>query len=213
MKGPTRATTAINSGQPEESPMATCCLGALTSSSTIATSLMTLFAASCASCLAAVVLTEVDEPVSRSRRSRSNLRNNMSHDYGFQMRMDGPGSHYVNGIGLIRLAADRACLVSFFGWKLGAVLTDPPATTDLFIIWAKCDPKLTASRVTRLLALSALFRDALPIAFAKAQTPATMYWRCCYVTSIFLCHTLLLYYGPRLNSQRNGLTAPLKKGN
>ena len=73
MKGLTRATTAINSGHPEESPMATCCLGALTSSSTIATSLMTLFAASCASCLAAVVLTEVDEPVSRRRRSRSNL--------------------------------------------------------------------------------------------------------------------------------------------
>lgn len=89
--------------------------------------------------------------------------------------MDGPGSHYVNGIGLIRLAADRACLVSFFGWKLGAVLTDPPATTDLFIIWAKCDPKLTASRVTRLLALSALFRDALPITFARHKTPIIMH--------------------------------------
>lgn len=54
--------------------MATSCLFVLMSSSTIATSLMTLFAANCASCFAAVVLTDVDEPVSSKRRSLSNLQ-------------------------------------------------------------------------------------------------------------------------------------------
>lgn len=42
-------------------------------SSSVATSLVTLFAANCASCFAAVCLTEVEEPVSSKRRSRSNL--------------------------------------------------------------------------------------------------------------------------------------------
>ena len=43
------------------------------SSSTNATSVITLFTASWANCLAAVDLTEVEEPVSRRRSSRSSL--------------------------------------------------------------------------------------------------------------------------------------------
>jgi hypothetical protein len=71
--GLTRATTAISSAHAEGSPRDTCWRLDLMSSS-IATSLITLLAAKWASCFAAVFLTEVDDPVSRRRRSRSNLK-------------------------------------------------------------------------------------------------------------------------------------------
>lgn len=69
----TRATTAIRSFQAERSTCETCWRFDLTSSSTRLMSLVTLFTANWASCFAAVVLTEVEDPVSRSSRSLSNL--------------------------------------------------------------------------------------------------------------------------------------------
>ena len=69
----TLATTDMSSDQAAGSETAPCWRVVLTSSSTMATSDMTDFAASCASCFAAVVLTEVDDPVSSKSRSLSNL--------------------------------------------------------------------------------------------------------------------------------------------
>jgi hypothetical protein len=68
----TRATTAISSAQAAGSPRGTSCRIVLASSSSV-TSPVTVFAASWASCLAAVWRTEVVEPVSRRTRSRSKL--------------------------------------------------------------------------------------------------------------------------------------------
>jgi hypothetical protein len=69
----TRARTAKSSDQACSSLNATFCLTVFMSSSTKATSVITLLTASWANCLAAVDLTEVEEPVSKRRRSRSNL--------------------------------------------------------------------------------------------------------------------------------------------
>lgn len=70
----TRARTANSSDQACSSLNATFCLTVFMSSSTNATSVITLFTASWASCLAAVDRTEVEEPVSKRRSNRSNLR-------------------------------------------------------------------------------------------------------------------------------------------
>jgi len=81
----TLAMTAISSVHPDRSPRGWWWRCALTSSSR-ATSDITLLAASWASCLAAVVLTEVVEPVSSKRRSRSNLENGASQENGRKER-------------------------------------------------------------------------------------------------------------------------------
>lgn len=72
-QGLTRARTAKSSDQACSSLNATFCLTVFTSSSTNATSVITLFTASWANCFAAVERTEVEEPVSKRRRSLSNL--------------------------------------------------------------------------------------------------------------------------------------------
>ena len=69
----TRARTAKSSDHACSSWNATFCRTVFMSSSTKATSVITLFTASWASCLAAVDLTEAEEPVSSRRSSRSNL--------------------------------------------------------------------------------------------------------------------------------------------
>ena len=81
--------------------------------------------------------------------------------------MDGPGCHYVTTIGMIRLAADRELPRVVLWLETGGGSHGPACHHRPFIIWAVCDTKLTESRVTVLLALSALFRDALPITLAK----------------------------------------------
>ena len=72
-KGRTRPRTAKSSDHACSSLNATFCLTVFMSSSTNATSITTLFTASWANCFAAVDLTEVEEPVSSRRSSRSNL--------------------------------------------------------------------------------------------------------------------------------------------
>jgi len=77
----TRATTAISSRHAFSSRVEICwrTTPALTSSSTIVTSLTTARTASCASCFAAVFRTDALEPVSSRRRSLSSLRNGHQH--------------------------------------------------------------------------------------------------------------------------------------
>lgn len=90
----TRATTDMSSAQAEGSSKDPCKRSLLTSLSAL-TSPRTLLAASCANCFAAVVRTEVDDPVSKRIKSLSNLgnikliRNKIEH----QPPMTKPGSH------------------------------------------------------------------------------------------------------------------------
>ena len=74
----TLASTAINSAHAEWSTAKTCWRADLRSSSFIGTSEITLLTASWANCFAAVCLTEGEEPVSKRRRSLSNLNARMS---------------------------------------------------------------------------------------------------------------------------------------
>lgn len=67
----TRATTDMSSDHADASSTRDPSMRNLLTSSSPPTSLRTLFAASWASCFAAVVLTEVDEPVSRRIMSLS----------------------------------------------------------------------------------------------------------------------------------------------
>lgn len=69
----TLATTDISSAQDAWSLGVACCLLALVSSSTTATLLVRPLTANCASCLAAVFLTDWVEPVSRRSKSLSKL--------------------------------------------------------------------------------------------------------------------------------------------
>ena len=141
----------MSSGQPEESPMDTCCRVVFTSSSTSATSLMTLLAASWASCLAAVVRTEADDPVSSSKRSRSNLGGRKSKGTQNTLRSlntaiaksggDEPRRHDVTD----RTDTPR---LKITGRITGKFSRSPATTTVPFIISCPCDGNLTASRVT-----------------------------------------------------------------
>ena len=77
----TRATTDMSSVHADASSTSEPCTCTLLTSSSPPTSLRMLFAASCASCLAAVVLMDVDEPVSRRMRSLSSLHGSEQEDF------------------------------------------------------------------------------------------------------------------------------------
>lgn len=68
------------------------------SSSLIETSPITLLAANCASCFAAVFLTEVDDPVSSKRRSLSNLIINEWNERKFVCDLRHTSKSYRKGI-------------------------------------------------------------------------------------------------------------------
>ena len=119
----------MSSDQAAESlTVPTCWRVVLISSSTMATSLITLLTASWASCFAAVVLTEVDDPVSSRRRSRSSLASCVRGRRRRQRRQmpKAAGAPRCHGGNVIRGSPGRAAAAcKVLCRKLGEILTPP----------------------------------------------------------------------------------------